>query len=103
MAEKMLNAAIHFNGLHPEANLFAGLCASRRGDIDTSVELLGRAHAVAPHNAEIVRDYGAILFRANRTKEAVPLLRRVSTWNRIKIALKECARGSSRVLVVPDI
>ena len=55
-----------------QANLFAALCASRRGDVLSAVELLGRAHAVAPHNAEIVRDYGAILFRANRTAEAVP-------------------------------
>ena len=79
-AEKLLSAAIHFNQLHPEANLFAALCASRRGDVSRGVDLLGRAHAVAPHNAEIVRDYGAILFRANRTAEAVPLLRRVSAY-----------------------
>ena len=75
-AEFLLTAALARNRLHPEANLFAALCASRRGDALGAVELLRRAHTAAPHNAEIVRDYGAALFRANRTREAAPLLRR---------------------------
>ena len=75
-AERLLGAALERNAVHPEALLFAGLCAARRRDDAAAVALLGRAHAVAPHNAEVVRDYGALLFRANRTADALPLLRR---------------------------
>ena len=36
-AEHLLNASLALNAGHPEANLFAALCAARRGDDATAV------------------------------------------------------------------
>ena len=69
-------AALSHNAGHPEAHLFAALCATRRGDDATAAALLSTAHSLAPHNAEIIRDYGAILLRVSRPSEARPLLER---------------------------
>ena len=75
-AEALLLAALELNSVHAEALLFAALCASRRSDDAAALPLLARAYALAPHNAEITRDYGAVLFRLDRTALALPLLRR---------------------------
>jgi tetratricopeptide (TPR) repeat protein len=69
-------AAVSLNAGHPEAHLFAALCAARRGDDASAAALLATAHTLAPHNAEIVRDYGAILLRIGRPREARPQLER---------------------------
>ena len=75
-AEPLLLAAIEINPGHPEANLFGALCAARRGDDTSALALLTRAHELAPHNAEIVRDYGAMLLRAGQPKKALKVLKR---------------------------
>ena len=75
-AEPLLLAAIEINPGHPEANLFGALCAARRGDDTSALTLLTRAHELAPHNAEIVRDYGAMLLRAGQPKKALKVLKR---------------------------
>ena len=75
-AEPLLLAAIELNAGHPEANLFAALCAARRGDDAAALALLERAHRLAPHNAEIVRDFGAMLLRVGEPRQALPTLRR---------------------------
>ena len=75
-AEPLLHAALEINVGHPEANLFAALCAARRNDDGAALLLMSRAHDLAPHNAEIVRDYGAMLLRANQPKQALKPLRR---------------------------
>ena len=67
-AELLLQAAVSLNAGHPEAHLFAALCAARRGFV-RRVAALHRARA-APHNAEIVRDYGAILLRVGQPGRA---------------------------------
>ena len=46
-AERLLSAALHYNAGHPEANLFAALCASRRADVHRAVELLARRRGCA--------------------------------------------------------
>ena len=65
-AEALLGAALERNAVHPEAHLFAALAAARRGDDAAALPLLARAHGLAPHHAEITRDYGAVLFRLDR-------------------------------------
>ena len=75
-AEPLLLASLELNLAHPEANLFAGLCAARRDADATALTLLERAHTYAPHNAEIVRDYGAMLVRLRRPREARRVLAR---------------------------
>ena len=75
-AERLLNASLELNAAHPEANLFLALCAARRGDDATALTLLARAHGLAPHNAEIARDYGAMLVRTHQAGRALPVLRR---------------------------
>ena len=44
-AERLLGAALERNAVHPEALLFAGLCAARRRDDAAAVALLLRVHA----------------------------------------------------------
>ena len=73
--EKLLLASLELNAGHPEANLFAALCAARRGADGAALGLLERAYWLAPHNAEIVRDYGAMLLRVGQPMRAVPVLR----------------------------
>ena len=75
-AEPLLLAALSLNGGLPEAHLFAALCATRRADDVAAARLLARAHELAPHNAEIVRDYGAILLRVGKPRAALPILER---------------------------
>ena len=75
-AEPLLLAALERNGGLSEAHLFAALCAARRGSDRDALERLGRAHALAPHNAEIVRDYGAMMLRVGQPVNARPLLER---------------------------
>ena len=75
-AEPLLLSALEINIAHPEANLFAGICAARRDDDAAALFLLSRAHDYAPHNAEIVRDYGAMLLRVGRPLEALPMISR---------------------------
>ena len=76
VAEPLLLAALEINAGHPEANLFAGLCAARRGDHAAALARLTIAHQYAPHNAEIVRDYGATLLRAGHKQAAREALER---------------------------
>ena len=73
--EQLLLASLELNAGHPEANLFAALCAARRGADGAALGLLERAYWLAPHNAEIVRDYGAMLLRVGQPTRAVPVLR----------------------------
>ena len=68
----------------------------RRRDDAAAVALLGRAHAVAPHNAEVVRDYGALLFRANRTADALPLSDAPSPCSRAAAAARPATRRRRR-------
>lgn len=75
-AEPLLLAALEMNLAHPEANLFAALCAARRQDDRAALLLFSRAHEYAPHNAEIVRDYGAMLLRVGQPDEALVKLDR---------------------------
>ena len=75
-AERLLLASLALNAGHPEANLFAALCAARRKDDASALALLGRAYELAPHNAEIVRDYGALLVRVRQPALALPILQR---------------------------
>jgi len=74
-AERLLLASLELNLGHPEANLFAAICLARRGEDAPALRLLRRAYQLAPHNAEIVRDYGAMLVRVSQPERALPILR----------------------------
>lgn len=92
-----LHASLELNAAHPEAHLFAALCAARRHDDALALQLLTRARELAPHNAEIVRDYGALLVRMGRPAEALPWLRRAVAMLRQLYELGESsahARGA---------
>ena len=75
-AESLLTATLQLNAAHPEAHLFAALCAARRADDAAALALFERAHELAPHNAEIVRDLGAMLLRAGRPERGLGHLQR---------------------------
>ena len=91
-AEPLLLASLGMNGGHAEAHLFAALCATRRGDDAAGARLLARAHELAPHNAEIVRDYGAILLRVGKPRKALPVLERAVA---LLAGLHELGAGSA--------
>ena len=49
-----------------------GFAAYRRGDVAGSLEQFAAAAAADPDNAEVLNNYGQVLVRTGRTREAIP-------------------------------